>query len=143
MPRKKATTTSKTTVAQPKSQSEKNDYTKLTDYIQAIYRKQGVDDPPWALLMTQVRNIIKNYGLSYIEVLHILQYMVQIEEIDFSEKDTLGLVPYYINRTERYMTRYKEVKQTIKDFKFEEKTVTVTPNQNKIRYKKKNETFSD
>jgi triacylglycerol esterase/lipase EstA (alpha/beta hydrolase family) len=143
MPRKKATTTSKTTVAKPKSQSEKNDYTKLTDYIQAVYRKQGVDDPPWALLMTQVRNIIKNYGLSYIEILHILQYMVQIEEIDFSEKDTLGLVPYYINRTERYMTRYKEVKQTIKDFKFEEKTVTVAPNQNKTRYKKKNETFSD
>jgi triacylglycerol esterase/lipase EstA (alpha/beta hydrolase family) len=143
MPRKKATTTSKTTVTKPKSQSEKNDYTKLTDYIQAVYRKQGVDDPPWALLMTQVRNIIKNYGLSYIEILHILQYMVQIEEIDFSEKDTLGLVPYYINRTERYMTRYKEVKQTIKDFKFEEKTVTVAPNQTKIRYKKKNETFSD
>lgn len=143
MPRKKSTTTSKTIVAKPKSQSEKNDYTKLTDYIQAVYRKQGVDDPPWALLMTQVRNIIKNYGLSYIEILHILQYMVQIEEIDFSEKDTLGLVPYYINRTERYMTRYKEVKQTIKDFKFDEKTVTVTPSQNNTRYKKKNETFSD
>ena len=38
--------------------NEKSDYTKLTDYIQAIYLKRGIDDPPWALLMTQVRNII-------------------------------------------------------------------------------------
>ena len=122
--------------------NEKSDYTKLTDYIQAIYLKRGIDDPPWALLMTQVRNIIKNYSLTYIEILHVLQYMVQIEGIDFSDKDTLGLVPYYIDRTIRYLEKYKEIKRITKEFHFDEKTITISPNTyNNTRYKKKNETF--
>ena len=108
---KKKTSAKKVSVNKVTS-TEKNDYTKMTDYIQEIYLKRGIDDPPWALLMTQVKDIVNKYGLNYIEILHILQYMIQIEGIDFSEKDTLGLVPYYINKTERYIERYKEIKQS-------------------------------
>ena len=130
MPRKKEPTTEITEKKTTKKKStakkvsvnkvtstEKNDYTKMTDYIQEIYLKRGIDDPPWALLMTQVKDIVNKYGLNYIEILHILQYMIQIEGIDFSERDTLGLVPYYINKTERYIERYKEIKQITKNFK--------------------------
>lgn len=120
---------------------ETSDYRKLTDYIQDVYLKQGVLDPPWALLMTQVKDIVNKYGLSYIEILHVLQYMVQIEGIDFSDKDSLGLIPYYIDRTNRYIVRYKEVKQAVKNFNYDEKVVEVYPQQHNIRYKKKNESF--
>lgn len=147
MPKKKETTTTpkkKTTkkVSVNKvSTTEKNDYTKMTDYIQELYLKRGIDDPPWALLMTQVKDIVNKYGLSYIEILHILKYMVQIEGIDFTDKDTLGLVPYYINKTDKYMVRYKEIKKITQDFQFDEKTIAVSPQKNHIRYKKKNESF--
>lgn len=120
---------------------ETSDYRKLTDYIQDVYLKQGVLDPPWALLMTQVKDIVNKYGLSYVEILHVLQYMVQIEGIDFSDKDSLGLIPYYIDRTDRYIARYKEVKQAVKNFNYDEKVVEVCPQQPNVRYKKKNENF--
>jgi hypothetical protein len=120
---------------------ETSDYRKLTDYIQEVYLKQGVLDPPWALLMTQVKDIVNKYGLSYVEILHVLQYMVQIEGIDFSDKDSLGLIPYYIDRTDRYIVRYKEVKQAVKNFNYDEKVVEICPQQPNVRYKKKNENF--
>ena len=147
MPKKKTTTA--TTTPKKKKVSvnkvttvEKSDYTKMTDYIQEVYLKRGIDDPPWALLMTQVKDIVNKYGLSYIEILHILQYMVQIEGIDFTDKDTLGLVPYYIDKTDKYIARYKEAKKITKNFQFNEQTIVVSPQSyNHIRYKKKNEKF--
>ena len=154
MPRKKEPTTETTEKKTTKKKStakkvsvnkvtstEKSDYTKMTDYIQEIYLKRGIDDPPWALLMTQVKDIVNKYGLNYIEILHILQYMIQIEGIDFSERDTLGLVPYYINKTERYIERYKEIKQITKNFKYDEHTITISPRDVNVRYKKKYESF--
>ena len=139
-PKKKTSVKKKVTVNKVSS-TEKSDYTKMTDYIQEIYLKRGIDDPPWALLMTQVKDIVNKYGLNYIEILHILQYMIQIEGIDFSERDTLGLVPYYINKTERYIERYKEIKQITKNFEFDEHTITVSPQNVNVRYKKKYENF--
>jgi hypothetical protein len=140
-PKKKTSAKKKVTVNKVSS-TEKSDYTKMTDYIQAIYLQRGIDDPPWALLMTQVKDIVNKYGLSYIEILHILQYMVQIEGIDFTDKDTLGLVPYYIDKTDKYIARYKEAKKITKNFQFNEQTIVVSPQSyNHIRYKKKNEKF--
>lgn len=138
---KKKTSAKKKVAVNKVSSTEKNDYTKMTDYIQEIYLKRGIDDPPWALLMTQVKDIVNKYGLNYIEILHILQYMIQIEGIDFSERDTLGLVPYYINKTERYIERYKEIKQITKNFKYDEHTITISPRDVNVRYKKKYESF--
>jgi hypothetical protein len=138
---KKKTSAKKKVAVNKVSSTEKSDYTKMTDYIQAIYLQRGIDDPPWALLMTQVKDIVNKYGLSYVEILHVLQYMVQIEGIDFSDKDSLGLIPYYIDRTDRYIVRYKEVKQAVKNFNYDEKVVEICPQQPNVRYKKKNENF--
>ena len=112
-PKKKTSAKKKVTVNKVSS-TEKSDYTKMTDYIQAIYLQRGIDDPPWALLMTQVKDIVNKYHLSYIEILHILQYMVQIEGIDFSEQDTLGLVPYYIDRTDKYINKLQRILSLMK-----------------------------
>lgn len=123
-----------------KAEIEKSDYVKLTDYILDIYTKQNLE-PSWNLLMTQVKNMVKNYNLTYKDILHILQYMVQIEGISFADHDTLGLVPYYIDKTQKYIERYKEVKQEIKDFDFQDNIVFIKTNNKTVRRKKKNENF--
>lgn len=122
------------------SDKEKTEYRHLTDYIQDLYLELGID-PPWALFMTQIKDLKKNYGLSYTDILHILQYMTQIEEIDIRDRDTLGLIPYFIDRTNKYITDYKEVRQKFKEFVFNEDTITIKPQQVNKRVIKKNESF--
>lgn len=116
------------------------DYTKLTDYIQKIYQECNLE-PPWALLMSQVKYICKQYGLKYKDILSILQYMTQIEEISITDRDTLGLVPYYVEKTDRYIQKYKEVRKEIKNFEYNENTIKIKPTEQFSNRKKKNENF--
>lgn len=123
------------------SEKEKIEYRNLTDYIQELYLELGTE-PPWALFMTQIKDIKKGYNLSYTNILHILQYMTQIEGIDIRDRDTLGLIPYFVNKTEKYIEDYKESKKIFKQFKFQEETIKINPKQFNTRRKKKNENFS-
>lgn len=133
-------------MGRPKSQTTLNDkekieYRKLTDYIQEIYRQIGLD-PPWNLFMTQIKDIKKNYKIGYVEILHVLQYMNQIENIDITERDTLGLIPYFIDKTNKYIEDYKQSKQKIANFVNNENVIQIKPNQNQVlRLKRKYETF--
>ena len=115
-------------------------YRQLTDYIQDVYLKTVGYDPPWALFMTQIKDIKSHYDINYDQILLVLKYMIQIEGIDITDKDTLGLVPYYVNKTQRYMEDYKSIRQAIKDFKHDENIITIKANQTKHKHKK-NETF--
>jgi hypothetical protein len=138
MPKKKPTT-----ILQPTNKDEKSDYTKLTDYIQSLYFKAGAlsnDDIPWNTLMTQTKDLVKKYQLTYADILTILKYMVQLKNIDITDRDTLGLVPYYIDETNKYIQKYKEIKKTVSKFEFKEDIITVKPH-NQVRYKRKNENF--
>lgn len=141
MPKAK-TTTKKKTPNKPLGDNNKTDYRKLTDYIQSIYDQVNLE-PPWALFMTQVKDIRKNYNIDYIEILHILQYMVQIENIDITDRDTLGLVPYFIDKTHKYIEEYKESKKNINNFTFNEEIIKVKPSNYAPRTIKKNESFDD
>lgn len=116
------------------------DYVKLTDYIQKIYQESHLE-PPWVLLMSQVKYICKQYGLKYKDILSILQYMTQIEEISITDRDTLGLVPYYVEKTDRYIQKYKEVRKEIKNFEYNENTIKIKPTEQFSNRKKKNENF--
>jgi hypothetical protein len=115
-------------------------YRKLTDYLQEVYLQTVGYEPPWALFMTQIKDIKKNYDINYDVTLLVLKYMIQIEGIDITDKDTLGLVPYYVDRANQYIERYKEIRKTIKDFQYDEQIVTIKIN-NQNRKHKKNETF--
>ena len=115
-------------------------YRKLTDYLQEVYLQTVGYEPPWALFMTQIKDIKNHYGINYDEILLILKYMIQIEGIDITDKDTLGLVPYYVDKTKRYIENYKSIRKAIKDFTHDEKTITIKPNQTPRKYKK-NEVF--
>ena len=115
-------------------------YRKLTDYLQEIYLQTVGYEPPWALFMTQIKDIKKHYDINYDVILLVLKYMIQIEGIDITDKDTLGLVPYYVDKANQYIERYKEIRKTIKDFQYDEQIVTIKTN-NQNRKHKKNETF--
>lgn len=121
------------------SDKEKIEYRKLTDYIQSVYNKIG-REPPWALFMTQIKDIKKNYKLGYMDILYIIQYMIQIEDMDITDKDTLGLIPYLADKTNAYIEQYKTHKTILKDFKHNENIIMMKP-QTTSRFKKKNETF--
>ena len=121
-------------------EDEKIEYRKLTDYIQSVYNNIGLD-PPWALFMTQIKDIKKNYKLGYIEILHVIQYMIQFEGIDITDRDTLGLIPYFIDKTNNYIEQYKQSKANFKNFTFDEKTIFIKPTNSNARIKRKNESF--
>lgn len=116
------------------------DFRKLTDFIRDEYKEHGIE-PSWNLLMTQVKNMVKNYDITYIGILNVLKYMTQIEDIDITSFDTLGLVPYYIDRTNRYIEKYKAVKKSIDDFDFTEEVEFIKPIKQSKRRERKNETF--
>lgn len=146
MPKKKTTETIKSKPKKTSSNKEKSDYTKLTDFIQETYLNNNFEkeDIPWAYLSSQIGQITKAYSISYSDFLNILKYMVQIENIDFTDKNTLGLVPYYIDKTNQYVLKYKEVRDNIKNFEYNEKTIKIKSNQGiSPRLKRKNETFND
>lgn len=147
MPKKKTTETIKSKPKKTSSNKEKSDYTKLTDFIQETYLNNNFEkeDIPWAYLSSQIGQITKAYSISYSDFLNILKYMVQIENIDFTDRNTLGLVPYYIDKTNNYMLKYKQVKANVKKFQNSEKIVKISNhNQNGMQRRiKKNETFND
>lgn len=116
-------------------------YRKLTDYIQDVYLRTVGYEPPWALFMTQIKDIKKNYGINYDEILQVLKYMIQFEEIDITNKDTLGLIPYYVDKTNKFVNNYKTVRSNIKDFEYNEQTIIIKPIQQSQRKHKKNEVF--
>ena len=60
-------------------------YRKLTDYLQEVYLQTVGYEPPWALFMTQIKDIKKNYDINYDVILLVLKYMIQIEGIDITD----------------------------------------------------------
>lgn len=122
------------------SEKEKTEYRKLTDYIQQLYQQVNTE-PPWALFMAQIKDMKKKYGLTYTDMLRVLQYMTQIEEISITNADTLGLLPYYVDRTQKYISDYKSIKKVVDNFEHNENIIKIKPHQQSHR--KKNEKFDD
>ena len=91
--------------------------------------------------MTQIKDIKNHYDINYDVILLVLKYMIQIEGINITDKDTLGLVPYYVDKANKYIERYKDIRKLVKEFQHDEQTITIKPiNQNQRKHKK-NETF--
>ena len=116
-------------------------YRKLTDYLQEVYLQTVGYEPPWALFMTQIKDIKKNYDINYDVILLVLKYMIQIEGIDITDKDTLGLVPYYVDKANQYIEKYKSIRQSVKDFQYNEHTIKIKQQNYTQRKHKKNECF--
>ena len=111
---------------QPKlSDKDKEEYTKLTDYIQSLYLQQGIDKQkiPWKVITAQIKQIMtEDKTLTYSQVSYIIKYMVEILEMnlfdDYFNGTILNLVPYYINEAREFCLKCKEIKKLASDFDF-------------------------
>ena len=91
---------------------KKSDRRKVTDYIQDWWPYE----PNWAFLMTQLKAIMDEYELSYIDVLLILKYCREYEQIELDP--TYGLYqffPKYIEPTRKFIEDIDNAKDEAKD----------------------------
>jgi len=125
---------------QPKlSDKDKEEYTKLTDYIQYLYLQQGYTKQkiPWKVITAQIKQIMtEDKTLTYAKLSYIIKYMVEILEMnlfdDYFNGTILNLVPYYINEAREFCLKCKEIKKLASDFDFSENVrVVKVGNRNK------------
>ena len=128
-------------VKQPKlSDKEKEDYVKLTDYIQLLYVNQGYNkkDIKWSILTAQIKNIMSDdKSLTYAQFQYVLNYMVSILELNlFNEEfngSILNLVSYYIQEAKEFCLKCKDIRESVKGFDFSDdiRVVRVSGNRDK------------
>lgn len=96
--------------SQPKPKPIKalSDRRKVTDLIQSIYG----EDANWAFLGTQLKNIMHDYELEYIDVYYILKYSVCYEQVVVDKDFGLyQIFPRYIEPTERFRAKLAEARE--------------------------------
>lgn len=136
--------TRKKTIKDEAKVPQKSKRVQLTDTIQELYFKKGYgnDDIPWAVLMSQVKTMEREHKLTDDDIRQTINYMVMFENIDISDADTLGLVPYYVDKCKRYIVQYKENKKKSKEFEFTDVTNVIVKNSSaNVNIKKKHDTF--
>lgn len=126
--------------AKPKlSDKDKEDYSKLLDYIQSLYLQQGYSKTqiPFKVITAQIKQIMSDdKTLNYAQLSYILKYMVEILELNlFNEEfngSILNLVPYYINEAREFCIKCKDIRKMASEFDFEDKVrVVKVGNRNK------------
>ena len=128
--------------AKPKlSDKEKEDYVKLTDYIQLLHIQNGIDKNSikWNIMTAQIKNYMAdNKSLTYAQIKYVLFYMVEILELNLFDESfngtILNLVPYYINEAKEFCIKCKDIKKLANEFDFTEnvKIVKVGNREKKI-----------
>jgi hypothetical protein len=111
---------------QPKlSDKDKEEYSKLLEYIQSLYIHQGYDKQqiPWKVITAQIKQIMtEDKTLTYSQVSYIIKYMVDILEMNLFDDSfngtILNLVPYYINEAREFCLKCKEIKKLASEFDF-------------------------
>ena len=115
--------------AKPKlSDKDKEDYSKLLDYIQSLYLQQGYTKQqiPFKVITAQIKQIMtEDKTLTYAQLSYILKYMVDILELNlFNEEfngSILNLVPYYINEAREFCIKCKDIRKMASEFDFDDK----------------------
>ena len=111
---------------QPKlSDKDKEEYSKLLDYIQSLYLQQGYDKQkiPFKVITAQIKQIMsEDKTLNYAQIKYIIWYMVEILQMNLFDDSfngtILNLVPYYINEAREFCIKCKDIRQLAKDFDF-------------------------
>ena len=124
------------------SDKDKEEYTKLTDYIQSLYLQQGIDKQkiPWKVITAQIKQVMtEDKTLTYAQLLYIIKYMVDILEMNLFDDSfngtILNLVPYYINEAREFCLKCKEIKKLASEFDFSDnvRVVKVGNRNNKVK----------
>ena len=129
---------------QPKlSDKEKEDYVKLTDYIQSLYIQQGYDKQqiPFKIITAQIKQIMSDdKTLNYAQLRYIIWYMVEILQMNLFDDSfngtILNLVPYYINDAREFCIKCKDIRKLASEFDFSDnvKIVKVGNREKKVDY---------
>ena len=92
----------------PKPIKAPSDRRKVTDLIQSIYG----EDANWAFLGTQLKNIMHDYQLEYIDVYYILKYSIYYEQVVVDKEFGLyQIFPKYVEPTEKFRAKLAEAKE--------------------------------
>lgn len=90
------------------TEQEKKDRKKVTDLMQSMWG----EDANWKLLATQLKNIMKEYKLGYMDVYYILKYSVCYEQVVVDKAFGLGqFFPRFIEPTEKFRQKLAEAKE--------------------------------
>ena len=90
------------------SEQEKVDRRKVTDLIQSMWG----EDANWKLFTAQLKNIMKEYGLTHKDVYYILKYCKDYEQIVIDgEYGLYQLFPKYIDATQTFRAKLTEAKE--------------------------------
>ena len=114
------------------SDKDKEEYTKLLEYIQSLYIQQGYSKQqiPWKVITAQIKQIMtEDKTLTYSQVSYIIKHMVEILEMNLFDDSfsgtILNLVPYYINDAREFCLKCKEIKKLASEFDFSDNTRVV------------------
>lgn len=90
------------------SEQEKLDRRKVTDLIQSMWGENA----NWKLLTAQLKNIMKEYDLTYKDVYYILKYCKDYEQVVIDgEYGLYQLLPKYIDATQIFRNKLAEAKK--------------------------------
>lgn len=93
----------------------------LLAYIKGIYEMQGINQINWAMLTSQIKNMLDvNKDWNYSTIKYTLWYMCEIAHVNlFSDKakgSVLSLIPFYLDEAKDYYIHGKSlVNQQIED----------------------------
>ena len=108
----------------------------LTNYIKKLYIREN-QEPNWALIGSQIKNMKKKYGITETKIRYVLMYMVDIRQMNLftnlEQGSILNLVPYYIEETDEYLQFQKDVADSARKAKTKEHNIVVNVNRHKLK----------
>lgn len=114
----------------------KTPFVKLTDYINELYIREK-QEPNWALIGSQIKNIKKKYSITETKIRYVLMYMVDVRQMNLfsnlEQGSVLNLVPYYIEETDEYLQFQKDVADSARKAKTKEHNIVVNVNRHKLK----------
>lgn len=105
-----------------------------TDYIKEIYlnnnyTEEYMSQSFWAMIGSQLSNIVNEYNTKYSAIKYTLWYMIEIKGLNlFNENfngSILNLVGFYLDEAKQYYKDTQQIKQEINNFNFDEKEIIV------------------
>ena len=115
----------------------------VTDYIQAMYRNQGIDDCriPWDLIGAQMKNLLDEHkDWNYSTLYYVLWYMVEMLDMNLLNDKShtpLDLLPYYVIEAKEYWQQCQDINEKSNAFELSDKVILKATRQKpKSKYKK-------
>lgn len=88
----------------------------LMDRLDELYNHNC----PFGMVCSQIKQMEDLYGYKPSGILYTINYMVEMEQIDWKEDNGIGLVKYYYTKAQNYYLQQLAMKKSIQEFNFDE-----------------------